>query len=517
MPEDFHLEVDELVHDIIHPWINICRHEHPECQQNREESSQLPTRLIYVGIADKDQVKLIDTRIEVEKSNKMDYLILSYCWGKGNETAKTTLSNVEQRQRRLAVAGLPKTIRDAITLTRAMGVRYLWVDAICIIQPGNQAGDQKDWYHESTKMGQYYSNALCCISASSAADSMDGFLTERQLMQFSWQPYTFFHSNRKYSIMPPYLSARSEIHRAPLMKRGWYLQEWLLSTRILHWTRLGLVCECRRDTFSENQSEESGNENGLRGIFEASQEDALSTQWPSLVTRYNRMNLTFSKDRLAAIHSIGKSLATKHHKEYFAGIFVSYLAEGLYWMTESGSARETRYFPSWSWASARFASYPTNNPDIVETSLIRLDASQRFPSINEMTDFNTLTSRILRIDAPVLRLDKTQVPTRNEPYWEIEDLGRDSSLEIHWYIILLDYNPESFPDLSNITFLILSRCEDKYERPHEIHYNCLVLRKLEIYGDDIYERIGSMTTPPWRVTDISITDIESQRVKIKLV
>ncbi|KAL7619733.1 hypothetical protein AAE478_010275 [Parahypoxylon ruwenzoriense] len=271
MPKNLHQEVDELVQSIVQSWINRCCCEHVECQQlKREESFQLPARLIDVDVADMDAVKLIDTRTQAEKSNnRLEYLILSYCWGKGNDVAKTTLSNLKQRQHSITVASLPRTIRDAITLTRAMKVRYLWVDALCIIQPKGKADDQKDWRHESARMGLYYSNALCCISASSATDSMDGFLTERRLMQFPWLPHSVscqrgkflrplrstFRSKGNYSIKPPKLQLGDKLRKTPLMKRGWYLQEWLLSTRILHWTRVSLFWECRRDIHHESLGE----------------------------------------------------------------------------------------------------------------------------------------------------------------------------------------------------------------------------------------------------------------------
>ena len=58
------------------------------------------------------------------------YLSLSYVWGKSNECAKTTRLNFNQRKQQIDVAAFPRTIQDAIKITRAMGIEYLWVDAV---------------------------------------------------------------------------------------------------------------------------------------------------------------------------------------------------------------------------------------------------------------------------------------------------------------------------------------------------------------------------------------------------
>jgi hypothetical protein len=69
---------------------------------------------------------------------------------------------------------LPKTVSDAITVTKGLGYQYLWVDSLCIIQ-----NSKADWEAESVKMGQIYRNSVCTICASSADTADVGFLTPR--------------------------------------------------------------------------------------------------------------------------------------------------------------------------------------------------------------------------------------------------------------------------------------------------------------------------------------------------
>ncbi|KAF4436050.1 hypothetical protein FACUT_6741 [Fusarium acutatum] len=214
-------ELAEVIKYQIQPWMESCREQHAghEFCGAKYASSGLPTRLLDVGETNDPLVQLVEVK-SATNLRDVDYLILCYCWGNGNEKSKTTETNVETRLRGFAVSDLSKTIQDAILLTRLMGFRYLWVDAICIIQ-----GPTGDFRSESPRMGDYYSNAACCISASVAEDSREGFLTERPLARYPMDDiairiakhdtgYTIFkdsHDDR---------SLVSNIHSSPLVKRG---------------------------------------------------------------------------------------------------------------------------------------------------------------------------------------------------------------------------------------------------------------------------------------------------------
>ncbi|KAI0399286.1 hypothetical protein F4802DRAFT_590359 [Xylaria palmicola] len=65
----------------------------------------------------------------------------------------------------------PATFRDAIRMTRILGIRYLWIDPLCTIQNGTN-----DWQKEPPRMGAAYENAYLTIAAVSAADDTEGFL-----------------------------------------------------------------------------------------------------------------------------------------------------------------------------------------------------------------------------------------------------------------------------------------------------------------------------------------------------
>ena len=102
------------------------------------------------------------------------YVALSYCWGK-NIPYTTTSKNVEKHQGKgISYEEIPKTLQEAVLVTRLLGLQYLWIDSLCIIQD-----DQKDWEHEAARMGLVYSRAYITIAASRAHHCGEGFLQPR--------------------------------------------------------------------------------------------------------------------------------------------------------------------------------------------------------------------------------------------------------------------------------------------------------------------------------------------------
>ncbi|OQO02583.1 hypothetical protein B0A48_12111 [Cryoendolithus antarcticus] len=105
------------------------------------------------------------------------YAALSYRWGTADSASwVTTEDNIAARQIQLPETSLPKTIRDAIQITRALDIRYLWIDAICINQSSKDA-----WLTESSKMAAVFENALVTICASTSTGSTEGMLNARSV------------------------------------------------------------------------------------------------------------------------------------------------------------------------------------------------------------------------------------------------------------------------------------------------------------------------------------------------
>ena len=187
----------------------------------------------------------------------MKYIALSHCWGqdpptKNNPQFCTTDNNITARLEGFSFPKLPKTFRDAVQVTRELGIQYLWIDSLCIIQ-----WNQKDWEHEAARMEGVFASAYCTIAASSAVDSEAGFLkrnvsNECVLAQDA--------SGRRFYICADTDDSNNYIDiddfdgrvgEAPLNKRAWVMQERVLSRRIIHFSDEQIYWECGEGVYCE--------------------------------------------------------------------------------------------------------------------------------------------------------------------------------------------------------------------------------------------------------------------------
>ncbi|SCN79298.1 related to tol protein [Fusarium fujikuroi] len=459
--ENIQHELAALVEHQIRPWMESCcarLADHEDCGP-KHNASGLPTRLVDVGKGNDILIKLVN----VKSSNHIQdsaYLILSYCWGSGNESSKTTENNLDARLRGFPVSDLPKTIRDAILLTRMMGYRYLWVDAMCIIQ-----GPSGDFHSESTRMGDYYSNAECCISASVATDSQQGFLTERPLSRFPMEDIAIKIARREepgYSIFKSNHNkpgGKRPLLESPLTGRGWCLQEAALAKRILHWTLQGVFLECQSSLFFEGKKDpweykgpliDVSHEKFLspREVMLMPDEDVLfSRGWYQLVTDFSKTKLTYETDRLYAIHGLASILIRRLNAEYFNGLFRGSIAQGLLWYHWSSSHEackrpENAQLPSWCWASG----CPVEIMRIHQTPVyIRDDHPKRplrFPTHpGAISTMKGTTSR-LYIRAPIIQLE---IGRNDVGYIKTSGSGDAAKFECWYY---LDSNRRAMRDMS---------------------------------------------------------------------
>jgi len=114
--------------DLARRWIEDCISSHPCCCTFK---SPLPKRVVDVGSEE------VEPRLYLsQKDEIVPYTALSYCWGDFRHIT-TTKDTLKQRLLGIPISVLPKTFNDAIALTRRLGVRYIWIDSLCIIQDDN--------------------------------------------------------------------------------------------------------------------------------------------------------------------------------------------------------------------------------------------------------------------------------------------------------------------------------------------------------------------------------------------
>jgi hypothetical protein len=101
------------------------------------------------------------------------HITLSYCWG-GNDSLKLTASTIEELRSGISISQLPKTIQDAIQVVLHLEIRYIRVDALCILQDS-----PTDWAKEAASMSDIYRNSFLTIAASGASNSEQGLIAQR--------------------------------------------------------------------------------------------------------------------------------------------------------------------------------------------------------------------------------------------------------------------------------------------------------------------------------------------------
>ena len=382
----------------------------------------MPTRVINVGSADtSDDPYLYET--ERQRDN---YFALSHCWGK-KPVITTTRRTLESRKAGLEWCSLPKTIQDAILLTRRLGVNYLWVDSLCIIQD-----DTTDWEREASRMGAVYENARLVISAAAASDSMQGFMNVRaqpqeikatdihgqsmKIFARVWEPLE--HNRFSTSLGSTSMKAEMNMvgeHQLPLFKRAWVLQERLLARRVIHYTLFESIWEC-----SSTQSCECGGINKRSVPLYAERDENLKVahrrytvevdaaermrHWEYLVLHYSRRQLTYSLDKLVAISGLARQIALPEMGRYLAGIWEGSLVRELQWIILKQGSEEVHRrrlpnrAPSWSWAAFEgplqwFGGQYGDTKEIFRSDIVDIDVGYDIPGGFDKTDSGYLRVR----------------------------------------------------------------------------------------------------------------------------
>jgi len=139
---------------------------------NAGDDKPLPTRVLDLGcfVDAQASTSAADVRLfEPAVGQCGRYVALSYCWG-GYAECRTLKANLAERLERIQLCLLPKLFAHAVKVTRGLGIRYLWIDALCIIQD-----DVEDWRREATTMSEVYWNAVCRLAVTDSKRPTEGF------------------------------------------------------------------------------------------------------------------------------------------------------------------------------------------------------------------------------------------------------------------------------------------------------------------------------------------------------
>ncbi|KAK8113053.1 heterokaryon incompatibility protein [Apiospora sp. TS-2023a] len=303
-------------------------HHGATCAQ--EEVGYLPHRVVDVATGDDEELRLYIPESPIREK----YVALSYCWGQTNNFV-TTSQNLTQHQQSFKLSSLPRTLQDAVKMTRGLGLRYIWIDALCVIQGRDEAA-VKDWSLQVSHMGDVYGNALVTISATASSHADEGFLPSPCSL-----PSSRSQGGRRH-LAVSLRSLRKEygsLPEQPVNTRAWCMQEYLLSRRVIMLTLQGVIWQCQN------------------GIVKGPD----TGKWSFFPSSYHCRNMTNPRDKFHAVAGLARRYRDATGDRYVAGLWESQFLESLLWhhapdnqysLPPAIHGRPEIYrAPSWSWAS----------------------------------------------------------------------------------------------------------------------------------------------------------------------
>lgn len=368
------------------------------------------------------------------------YVALSYCWGDSRhlQTIKATFLTF---QKLIPTKCMPKTFKDAIFVTYNLGIQYLWIDNLCIIQD-----DPVDLCENINHMGSIYRDAIFSIFAAAAPNADRGLFVNRDSRWYQPCPLEISvtaedgrSGGKLFAISTSYPSRSS-----PLYKRGWVLQEEVLSSRNLIFGPRMLSWKCSMSHADEAHPwfltpsniiidhnialrqwlfvPDSIKSRKRSTTHRRNQFDA----WYTMVEDFSARELTFTSDTLPALAGLANLFATSYRCTYVAGLWKEDLQVGLAWYVVEGCSvsssahQQNPNSPSWSWSSVQtgsvcFQGWEANHQNMSFAGAEVLDT-------HCSSAWSSSKLSMLRLSAPI----KQAVVRYNYQYYQDLEFGRSS-------------------------------------------------------------------------------------------
>jgi hypothetical protein len=300
----------------------------------------------------------------------------------------TRSGTIDDFKNGIDITSLPKTIQEAICVTRALNLRFLWVDALCILQD-----NEEDKARECSRMDQIYQQAYVTIAAARAEDCHDGFMDGAESITDLLPRLPILCSDgRQGSVFV--IPNEKDLFQDPLLSRAWALQEHVLSSRLLIWSKYQLLWLCTNglqheqdeleelagpyyhrvdllgSPFDRNQDNNLGkpsltkihqalagrapitNGNFCFQFAPSFVHDEMQALWEQIMEEYSKRKLSVVSDKLSALAGLASRFREFIQDDYLAGHWRKWLLPHLLWRcVNEGGAIRLPCCPSWSWLS----------------------------------------------------------------------------------------------------------------------------------------------------------------------
>lgn len=446
-------------------WVRECNIDHDNCQP-----------IVPAGTAEAlhPSTRLIDTKLKrlvtLEEiiTAPLEFVALSYVWGNDYQLRLTSQTIREFRKRlpsdnNSAMPRLPRTIRDTMKVTRALGYRFLWVDALCIVQDSPD-----DLEIQLAQMDHIYGLAAVTIVARASKSSDSGlpgvsiprnWLNGENLTSMvNWGLHVgcLEALDSEYEVYEEKYGELAD--KACYMWRGWTFQEQILSTRALEFNRRRLVFWCGRPLPVSECGAASGRDmrdphhfrSAIRKYkqtngalppdmdpkypwkYDYMTRDMLLARWCTIRENFSTRHFTHLSDRRNAVLGTASMLRSVIGDVDSSGHVTSQLGNELLWhmtlhpgwnpsqtplISFSPNPVPAGMFPSWSWMSLWPLTWSSDN--------------KPFPGVDVRINHSD-GSCTLEIQGPSLKMSlvKMSEAVESELVLAYRD-GTKSNIELH--------------------------------------------------------------------------------------
>ncbi|KAF1926799.1 HET-domain-containing protein [Didymella exigua CBS 183.55] len=450
--------------------INVLSGCDTNCECSEAEASDfLPTRLLDLHDWGTSKLIRVVEASSIAPSTEARYVALSYCWGPPSAATlqlKTTHETYQERLIGINADSLTPVMKDAVDFTHALSFRYLWIDALCIIQ-----GDYEDWVRESAQMDLVYANAYFALCPLTSSTCLQGFLKRERSIQVPFKSsiqdettgtihLRFLKSGligNMFSIN--YMETAATVWNT----RGWTFQEKNLASRRIYVGRSQLHYMCARKEWMEPSWWSTSPEDHQiqQYLMDDDRYGDPNDNWTELVDEYVSRQLTNPADRFPALSGIAKLFAKATGDDYVAGLWSSDILRQCLWkgyrgvnslekLLESLSVNNSDDYicPSWSWARQHNVIFPHFKAKHAFRSECKSLKVWAVPTDTDLNPWGCVRDGHLEVEARYLTIDGvwTRITARtsasNFHVWTVR-LGSDCRVDcsLDWDDSNVDFVP----------------------------------------------------------------------------